>query len=272
MYRVLVLVKQVPDTKNVSEEAMNADGTINRAALPAIFNPEDLHALEMALNFKDKTETEIHVLSMGLVSASEVLRETLFRGADHAYLLNDRRFAGADTIATSYALSKAIEKIGNIDLIFAGRQAIDGDTAQVGPQVAKDLNLPQITYAEELISIEGKSLTLKRQIENGFEIIKGQMPLVVTVVDTAPHIRPRSIESMIFKRKSPIFIWNLEDIQADPQHTGMNGSPTNVHKIANVSFQNNNRKTHQVEISETGFDDLLAALIADRSVEEWKYE
>ncbi len=272
MYKILVLVKQVPDTKNVTEEAMNADGTINRAALPAIFNPEDLHALEMALNFKDKVPTEIHVLTMGLISATDVLREALFRGADHAYLLNDRRFAGADTIATSYALSKAIEKIGIVDLIFAGRQAIDGDTAQVGPQVAKYLNLPQLTYAEELISIEGNKLTLKRQIENGYEIVRGQMPLVVTVVDTAPHIRPRSIENMIYKRKTTIAVWNLEDIAADPQYTGMNGSPTNVHKIANVSLHSSTRQTQQVEISEEGFDKLLETLIANRSVEEWKYE
>ena len=144
--RIIVLAKQVPDTRNVGKDAMKEDGTINRGALPAIFNPEDLNALEQALRIKDKFPgTTITMLTMGPGRAAEIIREGMFRGADNGYLLTDRSFAGADTLATSYALSMAIRKIGDFDLIIGGRQAIDGDTAQVGPQVAEKLGLPQVT-------------------------------------------------------------------------------------------------------------------------------
>jgi len=157
MYKIVVLAKQVPDTRNVGKDAMKADGTVNRGALPAIFNPEDLNALELALQVKDSfPNTVITLLTMGPVRASEILREGMYRGADAGVLLTDKAFAGSDTLATSYALSRAIRKIGDFDLIFAGRQAIDGDTAQVGPQVADKLGIPQITYTEEIISLHGK--------------------------------------------------------------------------------------------------------------------
>src|SRR5690606_18278147 len=143
--RIVVLVKQVPDTANVTGEAMKEDGTINRAALPAVFNPEDLNALEEALKLKDRRDARVTVVTMGPPAAVQVLRESLYRGADEVVLLTDKAFAGADTLATSYALSLAVKKLGGADLVLCGRQAIDGDTAQVGPQTAEKLGYPQIT-------------------------------------------------------------------------------------------------------------------------------
>ena len=149
------MVKQVPDTANISGQVMKADGTVNRGKLPAVFNPEDKVALEMALQVKDRYGGRVRVITMGPPKASDILRECLYMGADEAYLISDRKFAGADTLATSYVLSQAILKIGDYDLIFSGRQAIDGDTAQVGPQTAEKLKIPQITYAEEIIEANG---------------------------------------------------------------------------------------------------------------------
>ena len=145
--KIVVLAKQVPDTRNVGKDPMKADGTVNRAALPAIFNPEDLNALEQALRLKDKIEgTTVHILTMGPGRAAEIIREAMFRGADGGFLLSDRAFAGSDTLATSYALACALQNL-KTDLLICGRQAIDGDTAQVGPQVAEKLGIPQVTYA-----------------------------------------------------------------------------------------------------------------------------
>ena len=163
MFKIIVLVKQVPDTRNVGKDAMKADGTVNRAALPAIFNPEDLNALEMAIQMKDRIkDAEITVVSMGPGRAAEIIRESLYRGADKGYLISDMKFAGADTLATSYTLSMALRKLEPYNVVICGRQAIDGDTAQVGPQTAEKLSLPQITYAETLEAIDTESVTVKR--------------------------------------------------------------------------------------------------------------
>ena len=179
---IIVLAKQVPDTRNVGKDAMKEDGTINRAALPAIFNPEDLNALEQALKLKDMYPgTTVTLLTMGPARAAEIVREGLYRGADRGIVLSDRAFAGADTLATSYALNAAVRKIGDYDLIIGGRQAIDGDTAQVGPQIAEKLKLPQVTYAEEIISAENGHAIVKRRLEGGVETVKAPMPLVITV-------------------------------------------------------------------------------------------
>ena len=192
-FNIIVLAKQVPDTRNVGKDAMKADGTVNRGALPAIFNPEDLNALEQALGIKDQYPgTKITVLTMGPSRAAEILREGLFRGADDGVLLTDRAFAGADTLATSYALSMAIRKLGDFDLIISGRQAIDGDTAQVGPQVAEKLGIPQVTYAEAIESIDGKRIRVKRRLENGVEVVEAPLPLLITVNGTARACRPRN--------------------------------------------------------------------------------
>ena len=191
--KIVVLAKQVPDTRNVGKDAMKADGTINRAALPAIFNPEDLNALEQALRLKDAHPgSTVTILTMGPGRAAEVIREGLYRGADNGYLLTDRAFAGADTLATSYALATAIRKIGDYDIIIGGRQAIDGDTAQVGPQVAEKLGLTQVTYAEEILNVDkaaGK-ITVKRHIDGGVETVEGPLPIVITVNGSAAPCRP----------------------------------------------------------------------------------
>ena len=189
---IIVLAKQVPDTRNVGKDAMKEDGTINRSALPAIFNPEDLNALEQALKLKDENPgTTVTVLTMGPGRAAEIIREGMYRGADRGIVLSDRAFAGADTLATSYALATAGRKIGNFDLIIGGRQAIDGDTAQVGPQIAEKLNLPQVTYAEEIIEAKDGKVTVKRRLENGVETVRAPYPCVVTVNGSARRARLR---------------------------------------------------------------------------------
>jgi electron transfer flavoprotein beta subunit len=266
-YSSVVLVKQVPDTHNVTGEVMKADGTMNRAALPAIFNPEDLNALEMALQVKEQYGGTVTVLTMGPPKAAEVLREALYRGADRVILLTDRKFAGADTLATSYALQCAIKKLGDVDLIFAGRQAIDGDTAQVGPQTAEKLGIPQITYAESIISLENNTVVANRAFDMGSEMVKSQLPCLLTVVGTANQPRPASarkrieyklaaipqeyegllqkwpefeseeaLEAYLNKKNLKIEVWSAADVDADESLLGLSGSPTQVYKVSFVNL------------------------------------
>ena len=195
---IVVLAKQVPDTRNVGKDAMKADGTINRAALPAIFNPEDLNALEQALRIKDANPgSTVTLLTMGLPRASEIIREAIYRGADTGIVLTDRVLGGADTLATSYSLAQAIKKIGNYDIILGGRQAIDGDTAQVGPQIAEKLGIPQVTYAEEILDLKNGFVTVKRRLEHGVETVKAPLPCVVTVNGSAAECRPRNAKRLM---------------------------------------------------------------------------
>jgi electron transfer flavoprotein beta subunit len=259
-FKIVVLAKQVPDTRNVGKDAMKADGTVNRGALPAIFNPEDLNALEMAFHIKDTLpDVEVIVLTMGPSRAAEIIRESIYRGADKGYLLTDRKFAGSDTLATSYAISMAVRKI-NPDLIFGGRQAIDGDTAQVGPQVAEKLAIPQITYAEEVVDVNNKSITIKRRLEHGIEVVKVNYPALITVHSSAPECRARHANRLMrFKRARTatelqeetrdytelytqrpylqIDEWTVDTIGADVVWLGLSGSPTKVKKIDNVVLQ-----------------------------------
>ena len=270
--KIIVLAKQVPDTRNVGKDAMKEDGTINRAALPAIFNPEDLNALEQALRLKDAYPgTTVTLLTMGPGRAAEIIREGLYRGADGGYLLTDRAFAGADTLATSYALATAIKKIGDYDIIIGGRQAIDGDTAQVGPQVAEKLGLTQVTYAEEILNVDEKnrSITVKRHIDGGVETVEGPLPIVITVNGSAAPCRPRNAKLVMkYKRalgaqeKAPapachpegvsalpypelyekrpylnIPEWSVADVNGDLAQCGLSGSPTKVKAIQNIVFQ-----------------------------------
>jgi electron transfer flavoprotein beta subunit len=259
--RIILLAKQVPDTRNVGKDAMKADGTVNRAALPAVFNPEDLNALELALRIKDQIrDCEIIVLTMGPMRAAEVIREAMYRGADKGFLITDRRFAGSDTLATSYALSQAIRKLEPYHLVIAGRQAIDGDTAQVGPQTAEKLGIPQVTYAEEILQISESDILIKRRLENGVELVRGSLPLAITVHSSAPACRPRIAKRLmtykhartlselqeesrdyteLYSRRPYLLIeeWNVEDIHADVELLGLSGSPTKVKKIENVVFQ-----------------------------------
>ncbi len=198
--KIIVLAKQVPDTRNVGKDAMKEDGTINRAALPAVFNPEDLNALEQAFRLKEQfPESTISVVTMGLPKSAEIIREALYRGADNGFVITDRSLGGADTLATSYTLAQAIKKIGDYDIILGGRQAIDGDTAQVGPQIAEKLGLTQVTYAEEIISVnpEKKKIVIKRHIDGGVETVEAPLPLVVTVNGSAAPCRPRNARNIM---------------------------------------------------------------------------
>ena len=297
--KIIVLAKQVPDTRNVGKDAMKEDGTINRAVLPAIFNPEDLNALEQALRLKDAYPgTTVTLLTMGPGRAAEVIREGLYRGADGGYLLTDRAFAGADTLATSYALATAIKKIGDYDIIIGGRQAIDGDTAQVGPQVAEKLGLTQITYAEEILNVDEKnrSITVKRHIDGGVETVEGPLPIVITVNGSAAPCRPRNAKLVMkYKRalgaqeKAPapachpegvsalsypelyekrpylnIPEWSVADVNGDLEQCGLSGSPTKVKAIQNIVFQAKESKT--LTGADKDVEDLIVELLANHTI------
>ena len=285
--KIVVLAKQVPDTRNVGKDAMKEDGTVNRAALPAIFNPEDLNALEQALRLKDEQEgSTIQILTMGPTRAADVIREGMFRGTDGGILLTDRKFAGADTLATSYALACAIRKI-NPDIIIAGRQAIDGDTAQVGPQVAEKMGWPQVTYAEEIKGFENDELVIVRRLESGVETVSCPLPLVVTVNGSAPECRPRRAKllmkykhaktvteeqenaedyymSLRKERNLVIPEWGVADVNAKVEEVGLSGSPTKVKKIENVVFQAKEAK--QLTSSEADICELMAELISNHTL------
>ncbi len=287
-YRIVVLAKQVPDTRDVGRDAMKADGTVNRAALPAIFNPEDLNALEQALWIKDRFPgTIVTVLTMGPGRAAEIVREGLFRGADAGILLSDRAFAGSDTLATSYALSRALVRIGAIDLIIAGRQAIDGDTAQVGPQVAEKLGLPQLTYVEEILGLQDGKIIARRRLERGVETVSCPLPLLITVNGTARECRPRNArllmkykhaktiselqsanEDYLFLYNDRPFLhiteWSAPDINGDPALLGLQGSPTKVKKIENVVLQA--KESRQILPDEPAIEELVRELIASHTI------
>ena len=265
-FRIIVLAKQVPDTRNVGKDAMKADGTVNRAALPAIFNPEDLNALELALRIKDqRKDCEVIVLTMGPFRAAEIVREAMYRGADRGYLITDRKFAGSDTLATSYAISLAVKKLEPYHLVISGRQAIDGDTAQVGPQTAEKLNIPQVTYAEDIPEVGDKHIVIKRRLEHGVEVVKAPYPVAITVHSSAPDCRQR-VAKLLMKYKHARTItelqnetkdytelysqrpylqideWTADDLNADVSFLGLSGSPTKVKKIENVVFAHKDSK------------------------------
>ena len=286
---IIVLAKQVPDTRNVRKDALKADATINPAALPAIFNPEDLNALEQALQIKEThPDTTITILTMGPPRAAEIIREAVYRGADTGIVLTDRAFAGADTLATSYALSAAIRKIGSYDLIIAGRQAIDGDTAQVAPQVAEKLNLPQITYAEKIEKIENGKATVTRRLESGVETLECPLPLVITVNGSAADCRPRNArriqkykyavtpseqaqlapEMAALVEARPYLQlkeWSAEFVDADPEQIGLKGSPTKVKGIVNVVFQAKESKRLEGN-DQAALEDLIKELIENHTI------
>lgn len=286
---IIVLAKQVPDTRNVGKDAMKEDGTINRAALPAIFNPEDLNALEQALRLKDANPgSTITMLTMGLPRAAEVVREGIFRGADNGIVLTDHLLGGADTLATSYSLAQAVKKIGNYDIVLCGRQAIDGDTAQVGPQIAEKLGIPQITYAEEILDLKDGKVTVKRRLESGVETVKAPLPCVVTVNGSAAECRPRNAKrvmqfkyaaspsekaklddtrkAVLEKRPSLDVIqeWGAAFVEADPEQIGMAGSPTKVKAIENVVFTA--KQSLSLENNDEQIEQLVKELIANHTI------
>ena len=284
--KIVVLAKQVPDTRNVGKDAMKEDGTVNRAALPAIFNPEDLNALEQALQLKDKNPgTTITLLTMGPPRAADIIREGLYRGADGGVLLTDRAFAGADTLATSYALSCAVKKIGDADIIISGRQAIDGDTAQVGPQVAEKLGIPQVTYAEKIVSVENGEIVITRRLEHGTETVKAKLPLLVTVNGSADECRPRNskmlqrnkyaktpsekatlADTSLYEKRPYLNLgeWSAADVDADLSQTGLAGSPTKVKQVENVVFQA--KESKRLTTADEDIDELMKELITNHTI------
>ena len=255
--QIIVLAKQVPDTKRITGSAMKEDGTVNRAALPAVFNPEDLNALEMGLDLKARYKGRVTVLTMGPPQASEILRQALYRGADKGILLTDRSFAGADTLATSYTLSEAIKKISKYDVILCGRQAIDGDTAQTGPQIAEKLGLVAVTYVEGIEWVKEKNARIKRNLGNGHETVEARLPLLLTVVSSANTPRPPRAKLLLQyfpsrtssellggdsyakledlkERDLLIEEWGAGELKIDKNRIGISGSPTRVKKIENI--------------------------------------
>jgi electron transfer flavoprotein beta subunit len=291
-FRSIVLVKQVPDTANIHGQVMRPDGTVNRAKLPAIFNPEDKVALELALQVKEQYGGTVTAISMGPPKASEVLRECLYLGADEVYLISDRKFAGADTLATSYVLCEAIKKIGNYDLIIAGRQAIDGDTAQVGPQTAEKLGIPQVTYAEKITEMKKSSITVRRRIDGGYEILESRLPVLLTVIKEAAEPRPfKARNVMAFKnakslseleemvnQNSLLYIddlkdeftvrglfiptLTLDDLEVDETRIGQSGSPTKVYKVDSVVLGAGEHI--KIEPNLDGINQLIDQLMTDR--------
>jgi electron transfer flavoprotein beta subunit len=302
VYNCVVLIKQVPDTKRITGKAMNDDGTVNRSALPAIFNPEDLNALELALQIKDKFGGKITVITMGLPAAGAILRDSLFRGADDAILVTDQKCAASDTLATSYILSCAVRKIGDFDIVLCGRQAIDGDTAQVGPQLAEKLGIPQITYVEELIELNGKTITARRNIGAGWQQVRTKLPALLTVTADANESRVAAAKKMMkYKNaRTPIEVekefriqnsedseaeikklvekkcnelkekgllikqWDLDFVGADLNWCGRSGSPTKVHRIQSVVLAA--KESENVEPNDQGISDMIHELIEDKII------
>lgn len=285
--KIVVLAKQVPDTRNVGKDAMKADGTINRAALPAIFNPEDLNALEQALRLKEQHPgSTIGLLTMGPPRAGEIIRQGLYRGADTGWLLTDRLFAGADTLATSYALASAIKKIGDVDIVIGGRQAIDGDTAQVGPQVAQKLGLNQVTYAEEILKVENGKATVRRLIDGGVETVEAPLPVVITVNGSAAPCRPANAKlvmkykratcpmertgeepwSALYEQRPYLTLnqWSVADVDGDPQQCGLSGSPTKVKTVQNIVFQAKESKT--LTSSDADVESMIKELLDEKII------
>ncbi|HUT64861.1 MAG TPA: electron transfer flavoprotein subunit beta/FixA family protein [Spirochaetota bacterium] len=292
---MVVLAKQVPDTQNLTGEAMKEDGTVNRSALPAIFNPEDLNALEMALSVKERYGGTVNVITMGPPSAVELLKEALYRGADNVYLLSDRKFAGSDTLATSFALKQAIvTKIPDFDIVLCGRQAIDGDTAQVGPQTAEKLDIPQLTYVERIEELSENRIKVHKLMDNGSEVVETSLPVLLTVTDSANEPRPFLAKRLLKYRKAAsgfdlpallpkypqfntaedlrehlrkkglfIEMWGLEDIKARKEEVGFAGSPTMVKMIESITLTGKGFK--KIEATDEGIAQFVAELIEDHT-------
>jgi electron transfer flavoprotein beta subunit len=300
-YNCVVLIKQVPDTKRITGEVMNDDGTVNRSVLPAIFNPEDLNALELALQIKDKFGGHITVITMGPPAAGAILRDSLFRGADDAILITDPGCAASDTSATSYILSCAVKKVG-FDIVLCGRQAIDGDTAQVGPQLAEKLGVPQITYVEELVELNGRTITARRNIGAGWQQVKTGLPVLLTVTGDTNEPRVAAAKKMMKHKKAhtPIEVeqkiktenteaneteikelvrhkcseleennllikqWDLDFVSADLTWCGRSGSPTKVHRIQSVVLAA--KESKDVPANEKGIAEMIGELIEDKTI------
>jgi electron transfer flavoprotein beta subunit len=288
--RIIVLAKQVPDTRNVGSDAMKPDGTVNRGKLATIFNPDDLHALELALNLKDRVPgTEVILLTMGPKRAADIVREGYYRGVDYGVMISDKRFGGADTLATSYTLVRGIQKLAPFDLILGGRQAIDGDTAQVGPQCAEKLNIPQITYVEEITEINENEIIARRRLEKGVETVSSTLPCLMTVHGSSPACRSKhakkvmkykyartntelnssSTDEMLLSlhEKRPYLTipeWSVEDIDADINKIGLPGSPTKVKSVESIVLTAKEAKV--LSDSDTDIEEMIKELIAHHTI------
>ena len=282
---ILVCIKQVPDTTIIKIDPET--NTLMREGVPAIVSPFDAYALEAAARIKDKDkDTKIVVLSMGPEQALAALKECLSVGGDKAYLVSDRACGGSDTLATSYALACALRNL-QTDLLICGRQAIDGDTAQVGPQVAEKLGLPQVTYAEDILDITAGKITIKRRLERGIEVVECPVPCVVTVNGSAAPCRPRNARYVMkykyaratqemqdadedylnLLQERPylkITEWSVNDITCEAQELGLSGSPTKVKNIESVVFQAKEAKV--LEPSDTAIDEMMKELIVNHTV------
>ncbi|PRR82735.1 electron transfer flavoprotein subunit beta/FixA family protein [Clostridium vincentii] len=223
---IVVCIKQVPDTAVVKIDPKT--GTLIRDGVPSIMNPEDKHALEAALQLKETHGAKVTVISMGLPMAKAVLREALCMGANEAILLTDRCLGGADTLATSKALAGVIAKL-DFDIVLAGRQAIDGDTAQVGPEIAEHLNIPQVTYVQE-IKVEGNSLIVKRALEDGYQVVEVKTPCLLTAIEELNEARYMNVADIFATNDDMIKIMTADDIDVDKAELGLKGSPTKVKK------------------------------------------
>jgi electron transfer flavoprotein beta subunit len=288
--KIIVLAKQVPDTRHVGADAMKPDGTVNRGKLSTIFNPDDLHALELALNIKDRVfGTEVIILTMGPKRAADIVREGYYRGADNGIMISDRRFGGADTLATSYTLVRGIQKLDPFDLILGGRQAIDGDTAQVGPQCAEKLKIPQVTYVEEIVDIKDDEIIARRRLEKGVETVSSPFPCLMTVHGSSPACRSRHAKSvmkykyartnnelkssktdeliMSLHKKRPYLTipeWSVEDIDADINKIGLPGSPTKVKSVESIVLTAKEAK--MLSDSDTDIEMMIKELIEQHTI------
>ena len=279
---ILVCIKQVPDTTEVKLDPKT--GTLIRDGIPSIINPDDKAGLEEALKIKEKTGATVTVITMGPMQADLALREAIAMGADKGILLTDRAFAGADTWATSSAIAGAIKKM-DYDLIIAGRQAIDGDTAQVGPQVAEKLGIPQVTYAEKIVSVEGNEIVIVRRLEHGTETVKAKLPLLVTVNGSADECRPRNTKMLqrnkyaktpsekasltdtaLYEKRPYLNLgeWSAADVDADLSQTGLAGSPTKVKQVENVVFQA--KESKRLTTADEVIDELMKELITNHTI------
>jgi electron transfer flavoprotein beta subunit len=288
--KIIVLAKQVPDTRNVGPDAMKPDGTVNRVKLSTVFNPDDLHALELALNIKDRIPgTEVTILTMGPPKAADIIREGYYRGVDKGVIISDRRFGGADTLATSYTLAKGIEKLAPFDLVLGGRQAIDGDTAQVGPQCAEKLKIPQITYVEEILEINDTGIIARRRLEKGVESVSSPFPCLITVHGSSPECRRRQAKKVMkykyartqtelsSRNIDELFIklnkerpylnipeWNVEDINAEAHRIGLAGSPTKVKSVNSIVLTAS--ETKHLSDSDTDIEEMIKELIIHHTI------
>ena len=270
-YNCVVCIKQVPDTGKVTGDAMKQDGTINRAALPAIFNPEDRNALEAALWVKETYGGTVTVITMGLPAATAILREALMCGADKAVLVTDRKAAGSDTLATSYILSQAVKKF-NPDLVFCGRQAIDGDTAQVGPQIGEKLDCAVVTYLEKILEVkdegEGEQrktfVTAVRDIGTGIETCRAKLPALFTVTEKFGALRPFQMRRVMKYKNAEPEVLSCDDIGCEPDRCGFAGSPTSVNKIQSVVLAGG--AFREIAPTDEGVNGLVSELIADHTI------